>query len=192
MCSSPSNSGSPRHAPPSPGSTSRRPRREWPAAGSARCWSRPRPARSAPTTRRARAGLNAMMARDPDAPLAPPDALEPPRPLPADDAWVLAVAAERDPELAALASEVEGRVDALGLARQQYIPDFNPFVGTEGAAAQMLGVVVSIPTLLREVGAIVRAARAELDAARARERQARFDRASAVVVTLVEARDAER
>jgi outer membrane protein TolC len=87
---------------------------------------------------------------------------------------------------------VRGRDDALGLARLRYIPDFNPFVGTEGAAAQMAGVVISIPTMLREVGAMIRAARAELDAARARERQAEFDRAAAVVVALVTARDADR
>lgn len=142
--------------------------------------------------RRARAALNAMMARDPGAPLTPPGGLEPPRPLPADDAWVLAVAGERDPELATLAREVEGRGDALALARQQYIPDFNPFVGTDGAAAQMAGLAISIPTLLREVGAMVRAAQAELDASRARQRQAGFDRGAAVVAALATARDAER
>jgi outer membrane protein TolC len=140
----------------------------------------------------ARATLNAGMGREPDAPLAPPAALEPPRPLPADDAWLLGIAAARDPELATLAREVEGRRDALALARQQYIPDFNPFVGTDGAAAQMAGVVISIPTLLREVGAMVRAARAELAAAHARERQAHFDRSAAVVAALALARDAER
>jgi len=146
----------------------------------------------AASVRRARAELNAMLARAPEAPLTPPAEIEPGRSLPADDAWILAVAAERDPELAILASEVQGRDDALALARLRYIPDFNPFVGTEGAAAQMAGVVISIPTMLREVGAMIRAARAELAAARARERQARFDRASAVVAALVTARDADR
>lgn len=144
------------------------------------------------SVRRARADLNAMLARAPDSALAPPAALESERPLPASDAWILAVAAERDPELAILASEVQGRDDAVTLARLRYIPDFNPFVGTEGAAAQMAGVVISIPTMLREVGAMIRAARAELEASRARERQARLDRAAAVVAALVTARDAER
>lgn len=146
----------------------------------------------AASVRRARAELNAMLARPPESPLSPPAEIESGRPLPANDAWILAVAAERDPELAILASEVQGRDDALALARLRYIPDFNPFVGTEGAAAQMAGVVISIPTMLREVGAMIRAARAELDGARARERQARFDRASAVLVALVTARDADR
>lgn len=146
----------------------------------------------AASLRRARAGLNAMLARAADVPLAPPETLEPARPLPGDDGWILAVAAERDPELAILASEIQGRDDALALARQRYIPDFNPFVGTEGAAAQMAGVVISIPTMLREVGAMIRAAREELDEARVRERQARFDRASAVVAALVTVRDADR
>lgn len=162
------------------------------AAESARVMAENEVARLAATLSRTRATLNGSMSRAPDAPLAPPAELEPDRPLPADDAWLLAVAAKRDPELATLALEVDGQRDALALARQRYIPDFNPFVGTDGAAAQMAGLMISIPTLLREVGAMVRAARAELDAAQARRRQAGFDRAAAVVATLVLARDAER
>lgn len=142
--------------------------------------------------RQARAGLNAMMARDPDAPLPPPTAAEPPHDLASDDASVLAVAGATDPELAVLAREVEGRRDALALARLQYIPDFNPFVGTDGAAAQMAGVVVSIPTMLREVGAMIRENRAELQGALARHRQATVDRSAAVVAALVLVRDGER
>ncbi len=139
-----------------------------------------------------RSTLNAMMARPFDAPLPPPSTGEPPRVLAADDDEVLAVAAVSDPELAVLAREVAGRRDALTLARLQYIPDVNPFVGMEGAAAQLAGAAISIPTLLRSVGAMVRESRAELDAALARQRQARFDRAAAVVAALSVVRDGER
>jgi outer membrane protein TolC len=149
-------------------------------------------ARLAADTTRARASLNALMARIPDASLPPPASAAATRALPADDAGILAVAGIRDPELAVLAREVQGRHDALALARLQYIPDFNPFVGTDGAASQMAGVVISIPTMLREVGAMIRESRADLDATLARYRQARFDRAAAVVAALSMIRDAER
>jgi outer membrane protein TolC len=138
-----------------------------------------------------RAQLNAMIAREPEAPLAPPAALEG-RPLPADDAALLALAAAHNPELAALAHEVRGRRDALELARLQYIPDFNPFVSTEGAATQVVGMVISIPTLLREVGGAIRESRADLRALLARYRQARYDRAAAVVAALYVVRNSER
>jgi hypothetical protein len=132
------------------------------------------------------------MARPADASLPPPTVRDAWRALPVDDAGVLAVAGVADPVLAALAREVEGRRDALALARLRYIPDFNPFVGTDGAAAQMAGIVVSIPTMLREVGAMVRESRAELDGALARMRQTDLDRRAAVVAALTMVRDGER
>lgn len=51
---------------------------------------------------------------------------------------------------------------------------------------------MSIPTLLREVGALIRESRADLAAMLARYRQARFDRAAAAVAALTVVRDSER
>ncbi|HVS09871.1 MAG TPA: TolC family protein, partial [Planctomycetota bacterium] len=64
-----------------------------------------------------RAMLNGMLAREPGAPLAIGDALPEPRPLPSDDAEVLALGVEANPELAALVERITGREDALELAR---------------------------------------------------------------------------
>ena len=140
----------------------------------------------------ARVRLTALLALPAATPLAAPAALEPVRAIPGDDAWLLRVAAEQDPTLAALALDVTGRADAVELARQQYIPDFNPFVGTEGAASQVAGLAISIPTLLREVGAMIRESRANLAAATARQRQAGFDRTASLVAALVMVRNADR
>ncbi len=139
-----------------------------------------------------RARVNALLARAPQAKLTAPASLEAPRIIPSDDAWLVSVAAEHDPTLAALVHEVTGRRNALALARQQYIPDFNPFVSTEGAAAQLAGMVISIPTLLREVGAQIRESRAALSAAIARRRQVGADRAAALVAALLMVRDNAR
>src|SRR5205085_10346240 len=76
-----------------------------------------------------RSMLNAMLARQEDAPLAPPSAIPDPRGVPGDDAAMLTAAARNNPELQSLAHQIAGRQDALELARMQYIPDFNPSFG---------------------------------------------------------------
>lgn len=139
-----------------------------------------------------RAMLNAMMARPPDALLEPPAEIPAARPVPADDATLLARAAERNPELAALAHRVAGRSDALELARLQYIPDINPMAGFTGAAEQMVGLGLSIPTFLPRVQGMVKEARADLRASEAMYRQTKFDRAAQVVAALYALRNSER
>ena len=139
-----------------------------------------------------RARLNAMMDRAPDAPLEPPTQIPPPRPVAADDAALLALAAENNPDLAVLARQVRGRRDALELARLQYIPDFNPFVGITGSVSQVVGLGISIPTFLPEVQGMVREARADLRGMMAMYRQTKFDRAAAVVAALYALRNSER
>jgi outer membrane protein, heavy metal efflux system len=140
----------------------------------------------------ARAMLNAMLARAPDAPLNPPAGIPAARPLPADDAALLARAAEQNPELSALAFRVHGRANALELARMQYIPDINPTLGLTGTAEQMIGLGLSIPTFMPRVRAMVDEARADLRASQAMYRQAKLDRAARVVAALYTLRNAER
>jgi outer membrane protein TolC len=139
-----------------------------------------------------RATLNALLARPPGAPLAAPATLPPPRPLPADDARLLAVATASNPELAALAHEVAGREDALAFARQQWIPDFNPFAGFEGSMAQIAGVAISLPTRVPVIRGAVREARAMLARAEATARQTGMERGASFVAALAALRDAER
>lgn len=139
-----------------------------------------------------RAMLNAMMARPPGAALQPSRYI-PSRPsVAADDATVLALAAERNPALAALAHRVEGRDDALDLARLQYIPDFNPFLGLSGTVSQTVGLAVSIPAFLPAVRAMVEEAKADQHEFQAMYRQASFDQAGQVIAALYAMRNSER
>jgi outer membrane protein TolC len=139
-----------------------------------------------------RAMLNAMVARAPDAELGPPAALPAPRDLRPDDATLLAVASEANPELTGLAHRVRGRQDALQLARLQYVPDLNPTFGFTGTASQVLGLALSIPTFLPKVHGMVEEARADLRADQAMLRQTRLDQAARVVATLHAIRNSER
>jgi outer membrane protein TolC len=141
---------------------------------------------------RMRAMLNAMLARPPGAPLGPSETRAAPRAVGATDAELLALAADSNPELGALAQRVRGREDALQLARLQYLPDINPTVGLTGTASQVLALGLSIPTFLPRVRGMVNETRADLYAAQAMLRQGQFDRAAQVVATLYTMRNAER
>ena len=136
--------------------------------------------------------LNGMLARAAEAPLAIAPALPTPRPLAVDDAALIAAGVDENPELQALAFEVEGRADALELARLQYLPDFNPFFSFTGSVEQAVGVGVMLPTTLPQIRAGVEAARAMLREAQAMSRQAQYDRRASYVAALVALRDSER
>ncbi len=140
----------------------------------------------------ARAALNGLLARTPDAPLPPPSPFPPPRALPVDDATLLASAVERNPELAALAREVEGRKDALELARLQWMPDVNPSAVITGNVVEALGAAIVLPTAIQEIEGGIREAEAMLRASDAVLRQSESDRAAWFVATLVALRNTER
>jgi outer membrane protein TolC len=148
-------------------------------------------ARLEATLRGQRAQLNALVGRRPDASLDPPSALPAPRPIPADDARLLAAAAE-SPELAALAHATKAREHALDFAKQQFIPDFNPFGGFTGSMEQVAGIVVSLPARIPMLLGAVRESRALLARAEATAEQARLDREAAFVAALAALRDHER
>lgn len=139
-----------------------------------------------------RARLNALIGRGAAAPLPPPAALPDPRPLPASDAELLAVATDNNPELAALARDVAGRADALDLARQQYFPDINPFVGFEGSIAQVVGAAITVSTMIPQIQAGIREARLNLRGSEAVLRQAERERGADFVAALLALRNAER
>lgn len=136
--------------------------------------------------------LNGAIARPPEAPIDLAQELPAPRPIAAGDDEILGAGVDRNPELAALAAQVRGREDAVDLARAQFIPDFNPFVAVTGDVAEMIGVGISLPTMIPQLRAAVRQSRALLREAGAMERQARFERGAQLVAELVILRDAER
>jgi len=136
--------------------------------------------------------LNGMLAREPDAPLDLPQVLPEPRPLTADDARLISVAVENNPEMARLARQVAGRKDAIELARMAYIPDINPMAAFTGGASQMLGAMVGLPTTLPEIRGRIDEARAMLRASEATLRQTGSDRAAGFVASLYTLRNAER
>jgi len=134
--------------------------------------------------RASRATLNAMLARDGDAPLELESALPERRAPSVGDAELISAGVENNPELQALALTASARERALELARLQYLPDFNPFMGFTGSVQQMLGVGVSLPTRLPQIRAGIREAKAMLGGARAELRQMRLDRRSSFVAAL--------
>ncbi|HEV8607112.1 MAG TPA: TolC family protein [Tepidisphaeraceae bacterium] len=139
-----------------------------------------------------RSMLNGMLARDPQAQLELPRTLPMPRAVGADDAKLIAVGTENNPELARLAREVAGRQDALELARMAYIPDINPMAGFTGGISQMIGAMVVLPTTIPEIKGKIEESRAMLRSTEAMLRQTRSDRAASFVAALYSMRNAER
>jgi outer membrane protein TolC len=138
-----------------------------------------------------RAMLNAMLLRPADAPL-PPPATIPERPLLANDATILAIGVSANPELKALAYEVQGRGDAIERARMEYLPDINPMAGFTGSVSQMLGAEIMLPTAIPKIRGMVTEARADLARMQAMQRQTKADRAAQYVAALYAMRNAER
>jgi len=139
-----------------------------------------------------RAMLNGLLARPPDAALAPPDRLPPPRPLISDDARLIAEGTANNPELGELAHEVAGRDNALELARLAYLPDFSPQFGIEGNVKQVAGMMIGLPTNLIKIRGAIDEAASNLRQTQALLRQGQADRGAQVVATLVALRNNER
>lgn len=149
-------------------------------------------ARRAAELGRRRAMLNALVGRPVEAPLAPPAVLPAARPLPVDDDALLAIGTTGNPELGALAHDIARHDEAVGLARQQWIPDLNPFAGFTGSIEQVAGLMASIPVRIPMILAGIREARTILQRARATARQTTLDRQALFAATLLALRDAER
>lgn len=139
-----------------------------------------------------KAMLNGMLARAADAPIVLPSAPPTARLLAADDARLIAVAIDQNPELARLAHEVAGRKDALELARLAYLPDVNPMAAFTGSVSQMAGAMIVLPTTFPRIRGMIDEQRAMLQASEAILRQTRSDRAGQFVAALYAVRNAER
>jgi outer membrane protein TolC len=141
---------------------------------------------------RMRAMLNAMLGRAADAPLPPPTTMPAPRSVPVDDAALLAVGVDANPELKAFAHETQGRRDALERARMEYLPDVNPFAAITGDVTQVVGVDVMLPTVLPRIRGMVKESRSDLRRVQAMARQTRLDRAAEYVAAVYALRNSER
>jgi outer membrane protein TolC len=138
-----------------------------------------------------RAMLNGMLARDPQATLKLAS-VPAPRPVAADDARLIAIATDLNPELAALARRLQGQRNALELARMAYIPDINPMGAITGSVSQSLGAMVMLPTNLPMIRGQINEAQAMLRSMQAMTRQTQNDRAASFVAALYALRNAER
>jgi outer membrane protein, heavy metal efflux system len=139
-----------------------------------------------------RSMLNAMLARDADAPLILAASLPPPRAVVVDDARLIAAGVAQNPELAALAHQVAGRADAIEVARLAYVPDFSPSASITGDISQTLGLMLMLPTRAPAIRAAIDEAQAMQHSSEAMLRQTRYDRAGTFVGTLYSMRNAER
>lgn len=141
-----------------------------------------------------RAVLNALLDRPADAPIPLPGQMPAARLVKQDDVQVLQLAAERNPELAALAREISARKQSIQLARLQYLPDFSLTAGTDlaGVTQSLIGSV-TVPLLRRQaIDAAVAQAEANLHATDAMRRQTRNDLGAQVILDLSTIRDADR
>ncbi|MEY9180567.1 TolC family protein [Bradyrhizobium sp. USDA 313] len=139
-----------------------------------------------------RGQLNGMLARDARAPLSLPPSLPSARSIAASDAQLIAAAVDQNPELAALARQVEGRRDALELAKLAYFPDIIPSASVTGTLSQTIGAMVMLPTRLPAIRGAIDEADAMAKSSEAMLQQTRSDRAASFVANLYILRNADR
>lgn len=138
-----------------------------------------------------RAMLNGTLALESNFSLNVPKEIEL-RPLTVDDVTVLKASVANNPELLGLTHEAEAKRYSLELARQQWIPDFNPTAMFTGTLEQSLGVGVVLPTAVAKIRAEVSKAEATLNGNLAALRQAKLERGASLIATLLLLRDLER
>jgi len=141
-----------------------------------------------------RAGLNALLNRAPDAPIPVPENVASSKPLRNNEEALLKLAAERNPELLALAHETSAEKAAAKLASLQYIPDISLSANTDLAGiTQSLMGMVTLPLFRYEaINAAVAQAEANIKAKEAMRRQSTNDIAATLVMDLYTVRDSER
>ena len=138
-----------------------------------------------------RAKLNGMLARSMDGELDAPATVEA-RMLTASDSEVIRASVTSNPELSSFANELEGKKDALELARQQWIPDINPSALLTGNIEQSVGANIMLPTTIIKIRHDVAQAKSAIQASEAMLRQAKLSKAASLIGALVIVRDFER
>ena len=140
------------------------------------------------------AALNALLSRKPDAPIPVPAQMPAVTPVEQSDEQLLALAAQQNPQLAALADEIRARKNGITLANLQYVPDFDLSLGGDlmGIAQNLVGTA-TVPLLRYEaINASIAQAEANLRAAEAMRRQAHNDLSAQVVMDIRTLRDSDR
>jgi len=140
------------------------------------------------------AALNALLGREASAPIAPPAALPPARPVQYSDQQLLDLLAKANPQLLALADEIRGKQQSIRLAKLQYIPDFSLSANTDLAGmAQNLSGMITLPLLRHEaLDAAIAQAKANLRASEAARRRTKSDLAAQAIMDIATLRDADR
>jgi outer membrane protein TolC len=122
--------------------------------------------------RRAAERINALLHRRPEQPLPPPPAaLDVPAPLALDAAALTEQALAHSPMLRAARARVEGREQAVALARREYFPDFTVSGAydrfwQEEPLQPAIGLALNVPLQLGRRAGALEQARAELEGAR--------------------------
>ncbi|AZG78838.1 TolC family protein (plasmid) [Methylocystis rosea] len=142
--------------------------------------------------RSARSKLNGLLARDAEEPLNLPPTLPAARPVIGNDARLIEVAVDQNPELAALARQVAGRKDAIELARLEFLPDLVPAGSITGNIERAAEMFVMVPTRIPAILAMIRDTEAMARSTEAVLRQTERDRAASFVANLYFMRNAER
>jgi outer membrane protein TolC len=109
----------------------------------------------------------------------------------ADDE-IIRLAALSNPRLVELARSVEGRADALELARAAWWPNISPRAGLTGSMSRFIGASLSLPVAVPRVRAAIEEAEAGLARAEALARQGASDVNAALTAELLALREAER
>lgn len=141
-----------------------------------------------------RAVLNALLNRDPAAVLPIPTELPASGPVPYSDEQLLVMAAKQNPELAALARDIQSRQASITLAQLQYLPDFSLSASTDlSGITQTLMGMVTVPLLrYQAINAAIAQAQANLRASEAMRRQTHNDLNARIVMDLAMIHDADR
>lgn len=140
------------------------------------------------------ATLNALLNRSPKSEIPVPSSLPRSRTLSMSDEQIFALAAKQNPELSALAMEINSQQEELKLARLQYLPDLSLSGGTDLAGiSQTLSAMITVPILRYEaIKADIAQAEANLRAAESAHRQSNFDLAAQLFGDLTTVRDVDR
>jgi len=141
-----------------------------------------------------RARLNALAGRGAGEPLDLPGGMPEPRSLAYSEAELIRLAAERSPEVLALARDIEAGKEGIRLAELEFVPEFGLSGGADlGGIAQTIGGMITMPILRYEaIRGGIEEARARLEAASAMRRQASSDAAARMLLDLRGFSDAER
>ncbi len=137
------------------------------------------------------AALNALLGREAALPL-PFPAPELMEPVSISDPDLIRLAAERNPELAAMAEEVRGRKDALAYARRAWVPDITLGYEVMGDLEASLTGMLMLPFRGGRIRAAVREARSATAEAESRRRGVGDDLQARIVIALAMLRDADR